>query len=86
MNTTVKVIDQRFIAEFAEKYSDPSKLTLSIQFEATMLSNNVFSNENRINLLSEIKNEIYNLIEEIGASTAVDCWDGDETHHINHGC
>lgn len=76
MTTTVNVIHQHFIAEFAEKYSNPSKLTLSIQFEATMLSHSPFDDKNRIDLLRKIRDEIEHLINEVAeAPKAEVCWE-----------
>lgn len=58
----VKVIDQKLIAEIADKYSDPSKLTLSIAFEATMETHNAFDIMNRVNLLHQIRFQIEDLV------------------------
>lgn len=90
----VKVIDQKLMVEVADKYSEPSKLTLSIAFEATMQTHNAFYviyvNMNRVNLLHQIRYQIEDLVNaelrRIAEPTEADCWDGDETHHINHGC
>jgi len=134
----VKVIDQKLMVEVADKYSEPSKLTLSIAFEATMQTHNAFDNMNRVNLLHQIRYQIEDLVNaelrriaeptqtdaldgcEVDAyekelrklhpswsnadirakavrmvhlgelldvpPTEADAWDGDDTHHINHGC
>lgn len=96
---TVKVIDQKLIAEIADKHSDPAKLTLSIALEATMETHYVFDHWNQILLLRKIQHQIDIIVNDevrrMNEKTAVcsdeepteaDAWDGDDTHHINHGC
>ena len=87
----VKVIDQKLMFQVADKYSDPGKLTLSIAFEATMQTHNAFDSMNRVNLLHQIRYQIEDLVNAelrriAEEPTEEDAWDGDETHHINHGC